>query len=300
MSDLPLENEIAEFQNYLAAERGLATNTVMSYGRDLRKLGRYLKTIRVSSVEKVTRGNVIDYLISEKRKGIASNSVARNLIAIKMFFRFLVAEGVLQEDVTELIESPKLWRILPETLTVEEVERVLSLPDMSTVEGIRDRAMLEMLYATGMRISELASVRLDDYNPRTGTVICHGKGSRERIIPVGRQAIASASLYLKESRPRFLKGKESPHLFVTRLKSRFSRGGLWKMIHGYVRKLAPGKKVTPHTFRHSFATHLLANGADLRIIQAMLGHADIATTQLYTHVDKERLKSIHRKYHPRG
>lgn len=300
MSELPLENEIAEFQNYLAAERGLATNTVMSYGRDLRKLGRYLKTIRVSSVEKVTRGNVIDYLISEKRKGIASNSVARNLIAIKMFFRFLVAEGVLQDDVTELIESPKLWRILPETLTVEEVERVLSLPDMSTVEGIRDRAMLEMLYATGMRISELASVRLDDYNPRTGTVICHGKGSRERIIPVGRQAIASASLYLKESRPRFLKGSESPYLYVTRLKSKFSRPGLWKMIHGYVRKLAPGKKVTPHTFRHSFATHLLANGADLRIIQAMLGHADIATTQLYTHVDKERLKSIHRKYHPRG
>jgi len=300
MSDLPMEADIAEFQNYLAAERGLAANTVISYGRDLRKFAAYLESVGTTSVQKVTRGNVIDYLISEKRKGIASNSVARNLIAIKMFFRFLVAEGVLQDDVTELIESPKLWRILPETLTIEEVDRVLSLPDMSTPAGIRNRAMLEMLYATGMRISELANVKLDDYNPRSGTVLCHGKGSRERIVPVGRQSIASVSLYLKESRPHFLKGRDSPYLFVTRLKSKFSRVGLWKTIHGYVRKLASDKKVTPHTFRHSFATHLLANGADLRVIQAMLGHASISTTQLYTHVDKERLKSIHRKYHPRA
>ena len=300
MSDIFMETEIADFENYLTAERGLAANTVISYGRDLRKLAGYLQSIRVSSVQKVTRGNLIDYLISEKRRGIVSNSVARNLFAIKMFFRFLVAEEVLRDDVTELIESPKLWRILPETLTVEEVESVLSLPDMSTREGVRDRAILEMLYATGMRISELANVKLDDYNPRVGTVICHGKGSRERIIPVGRQAIASAFLYLNESRPRFLKGRESPYLFVTRLKSKFSRVGLWKMIHGYVRKFGAGKKITPHTFRHSFATHLLANGAELRVIQAMLGHANISTTQFYTHVDKERLKSIHRKYHPRA
>ncbi len=300
MGDIFMETEIADFENYLTAERGLAANTVISYGRDLRKLAGYLQSIRVSSVQKVTRGNLIDYLISEKRRGIVSNSVARNLFAIKMFFRFLIAEEVLRDDVTELIESPKLWRILPETLTVEEVESVLSLPDMSTREGVRDRAILEMLYATGMRISELANVKLDDYNPRVGTVICHGKGSRERIIPVGRQAIASTFLYLNESRPRFLKGRESPYLFVTRLKSKFSRVGLWKMIHGYVRKLGAGKKITPHTFRHSFATHLLANGAELRVIQAMLGHANISTTQFYTHVDKERLKSIHRKYHPRA
>ena len=151
-----------------------------------------------------------------------------------------------------------------------------------------------------MRISELASVKLDDYNPRAGTVLCHGKGSRERVVPVGKQAIHSVSLYLRESRPGYLKGKESPYLFVTRLKSRFSRVGLWKSIHGYVKRLGSSKKITPHTFRHSFATHLLANGADLRIIQAMLGHASISTTQFYTHVDRERLKSIHRKYHPRA
>ena len=300
MSELPMENEIASFQNYLTAERGLADNTVASYGRDLRKFARYLESIRVSSVEKVTKGNLIDYLIAEKRKGIASNSLSRNLIAIKMFFRFLVGEGTLEDDVTELIESPKLWRILPETMTIQEVERVLSLPDMAAPEGIRDRAILEMLYATGMRISELANLKLDDYNARGGTVLCHGKGSRQRIIPVGRQAVASVSLYLKESRPFFLKGKESPYLFVTRLKSKFTRAGLWKMIHGYVRKLGLSKKVTPHTFRHSFATHLLANGADLRIIQAMLGHASVSTTQFYIHVDKDRLKSIHRKYHPRA
>lgn len=300
MSDFSVEDQIANFQNYLAAERGLAANTVVSYGRDLRKFARYLISVRIASIEKVKRGNVIDYLIAQKRKGIASNTLSRNLIAIKMFFRFLVAEGMLQDDVTELIESPKLWRILPETLTIDEVDRVLSLPDMSTPEGIRDRAILEMLYATGMRISELANVKLDDYNARAGTVMCHGKGSRERIIPVGKQAIAAASLYLRESRPWFLKGREYPYLFVTRFKSKFSRPGLWKMIHGYVRKLGSTKKVTPHTFRHSFATHLLANGAELRIIQAMLGHASISTTQFYTHVDKDRLKSIHRKYHPRA
>ncbi len=300
MPDFTFESDIADFQNYLASERGLADNTVISYGRDLRKFAAYLDSVGLRSLARVTRATVIDYLILQKRKGIASNSLARNLIAIKMFFRFLVAEEVLKNDVTELIESPKLWRILPETLTVEEVERVLSLPDMTTQEGIRDRAILETLYATGMRISELASVKLDDYNPRAGTVLCHGKGSRERVVPIGRQAIRAITLYLRESRPRFLKGKDSPYLFVTRLKSRFSRVGLWKTIHGYVKRLGSDKKVTPHTFRHSFATHLLANGADLRVIQAMLGHANISTTQFYTHVDKERLKSIHRKYHPRA
>lgn len=297
---MPLENEIANFQNYMAAERGLADNTVISYGRDLRKFSRYLESIGVSSVQKVKKGNVIDYLISQKRDGMASNSLARSLIATKMFFRFLVSEAVLEDDPTEFIESPKLWRILPETLTIQEVDRVLSLPDMSSPDGIRNRAIMEMLYATGMRISELANLKVGDYNAGAGTVICHGKGSRQRMIPVGREAIASVSLYLKEGRPVFLKGKESPYLFVTRLKSRFTRAGLWKMIHGYVRKLNLDKRVTPHTFRHSFATHLLANGADLRVIQVMLGHASVCTTQFYTHVDKERLKSIHRKYHPRA
>jgi len=300
MGELPIEKEIADFQNYLAAERGLAENTVVSYGRDLRKLGRYLDSVGVPSVQEVKKSNVIDYLIAEKRKGMASNSLSRNLIAVKMFFRFLVGEGVLENDVTELIESPKLWRVLPETLTIQEVDRVLLLPDMSSPEGVRDRAILETLYATGMRISELANVKLADYNERARTVICHGKGSRERIVPVGREAAAAVSLYLKESRPFFLKGRESAHVFVTRLKSKFTRAGLWKMIRGYVRRLGLEKRVTPHTFRHSFATHLLANGADLRVIQAMLGHASISTTQFYTHVDKERLKSIHRKYHPRA
>lgn len=300
MENLPIENEIASFLNYMAAERGLAENTLLSYGRDLRKFASYLESAGISSAQRVVRANVIDYIISEKRRGIASNSLSRYLIAIKMFFRFLVEEGVLEKDDTELIESPKLWRVLPETMTIQEVERVLSLPDMATREGIRDRAIMEMLYATGMRISELSNLKLADCNPRSGTVICHGKGSRQRMVPVGREAIKAVSLYLKESRSRFLQGKESPYLFVTRLRTRFTRAGLWKMIHAYVRKLNLGKKVTPHTFRHTFATHLLANGAELRIIQAMLGHASIATTQIYTHVDKDRLKSIHRKYHPRA
>ncbi len=300
MSELPLEDEIASFENYLTAERGLADNTVLSYGRDLRKFARYLASMKVSSAQEVKKGQVIDYLIAEKRKGVASNSLARNLIAIKMFFRFLVGEGMLEDDVTELIESPKLWRILPETMTLQEVDRFVSLPDMSTGEGIRDRAILEMLYATGMRISELASLKLDDYSAQSGTVLCHGKGSRQRIVPVGRQAIHSVTLYLNEARPFFLKGRESPYLFVTRLRTKFTRAGLWKMIHGYARRLGLGKRITPHTFRHSFATHLLANGADLRVIQAMLGHASISTTQFYTHVDRDRLKSIHRKYHPRA
>jgi integrase/recombinase XerD len=300
MSDLPLASEVASFQNYLTAERGLAENTVVSYGRDLLKFARYLKAVDVLSVRHVKRSHVIDYLIAEKRKGISSNSLSRNLFAIKTFFRFLVGEGILEDEVTELIESPKLWRMLPETMTIDEIERVLAVPNMSTPEGIRDRAIMEMLYATGMRISELAQLKLTDYNPRAGTVICHGKGSRQRMIPVGRQAIASVSLYLRESRPLLMKGRESPFLFVTRLRSSFTRAGLWKMIHNTVRKIGLDKRITPHTFRHSFATHLLANGADLRVIQAMLGHASISTTQFYTHVDKDRLKSIHRKYHPRA
>ncbi len=295
-------DKVKDFKNYLTAEKGLSQNSIISYGRDLKKFVTFLTSRGITSPHTVTKGHIIDYLIVEKNRGISSNSISRNLIAIKLFFRFLVAEPkhYIKKDVTETIESPKLWRILPEVLTIEEVEKLLSLPDISENNGLRDRAILEFLYATGMRISELSTCKLSDFNPSAGLVLCRGKGSKERLIPIGKQAIYWTNRYLRESRPKLLRKKMSEFLFITRLGRKFSRQGLWKMIHRYVKMLRLPKKITPHTLRHSVATHLLSGGADIRIIQAILGHANISTTQFYTQVDKNRLKSIHHRYHPRG
>jgi len=254
----------------------------------------------------------------QKDKGIAANSIARRLAAIKAFYRFLVRERILKADPTSLIDSPKLWKKIPQTLSLNEVDALLTRPNIRDAQGIRDRAILETLYATGMRVSEAVNLKIDNVNLDIGFLRCIGKGNKERVIPMGTKAINSLKRYLEISRPHLLNPlrntkalkerskisdrvnkKESEFLFLNRFGKRISRQSLWKIIKKYAREARIKKPVRPHILRHSFATHLLERGADLRSVQEMLGHSNISTTQIYTHINKERLKTIHRMFHPR-
>ena len=221
---------------------------------------------------------------------------------IKSFFKFLISERYIETNIAALVDSPKLWKNLPDSLTQDEVERLLKHPNAKKKKGMRDRALLELLYATGLRVSEAVNLRMEDVNSEVGFVKCHGKGGKERIVPVGKIALKYLDMYLKKTRPYYLRKKGRAivkEVFISKLGKKISRQSIWKMIKKYSTECAINKDITPHTLRHSFATHLLERGADLRVVQEMLGHADIATTQIYTHVDRERLKSIHKKYHPR-
>ena len=288
------------FRNYLITERGLSQNTLDSYTRDIKKFVNFLVSIGIRSFEKVRSGDIVEYMITQKRKGMAINSLSRNIVALKMFFRFLSSEGIIKKDIGEEIDTPRLWRHLPDVLTIDEINRLIMLPDITTDEGVRDRAILEMMYATGMRISEVVSLQISQFDSLEQFVICKGKGSKERLVPVNDAAVEWTKRYIENIRDKHLKNRDTEILFLTRLGKKFTRQGLWKMLHKYMTRLGTGKTVTPHTIRHTFATHLLSNGADIRTIQAMMGHANISTTQLYTHVDINRLKSIHKRFHPRG
>lgn len=290
---------VNEFLDYLTVERGLSDNTRDAYGRDLRKFIEYLTRRKVNSIDRVSRSHITDYLMSEKKKGISSSSLSRNLVSIRMFFRFLFVNNYIEADITNVLDSPRLWKILPEVMSVAEVERILKMPDTRTKYGLRDKALIELMYAAGLRVSEAAGLKTDNINMDIGFLRCVGKGGKERIVPLGRAAITALKIYLKKARAGFMKDLLDSHLFLTRRGRPFTRQGIWKMIKGYARASGIKKSITPHTLRHSFATHLLSNGADLRVVQELLGHADITTTQIYTHVDKNRLKSIHRKFHPR-
>ncbi len=296
-----MEELIDEFINYLSVERGLSQNTQTSYKRDLNKYISYLKSKGINSMQTTTRKQITDFIMNLKDNGLSANSISRNLAAIKSFHRFLVIERYIKDDVTSVMDSPKLWKKLPEVLNLEEVERLLSKPNLRDWLGIRDKAALELMYATGMRVSELVDLKLDNVNLDVGFIKCKGKGQKERIIPVGRKAITAIERYLNKIRPKLVKKKENvQHLFLTRLGRKMSRQTFWKIIKKYLKRAKIKKEVSPHTLRHSFATHLLERGADLRVVQELLGHANISTTQIYTHINKERLKSIHKKYHPRG
>jgi integrase/recombinase XerD len=257
-------------------------------------------------------------MLYQKDRGLSVNSVARRLAAIKMFYRFLVRERILKIDPTSLIDSPKLWKKIPETLSLNEVDSLISQPNIRERQGIRDKAILEALYATGMRVSEAVNLKVDNVNLDIGFLRCIGKGSKERVIPLGRKAIGSLRRYLLQSRPQLLGAvensktinregrvsqgpnrKDSGFLFLNRFGKKISRQSLWKIIKRYAREARIKKTIMPHILRHSFATHLLERGADLRSVQEMLGHANISTTQIYTHINKERLKSIHKMFHPR-
>ena len=290
---------LEEFLSYLSVERGLSANTLAAYRRDIARFFEYLKSRHIPSIQRVTRQIIDSFMLSEKDRGLSASSISRGLACLKSFFKFLVNENKVKEDVTGIIESPKLWKKLPDALSLGEVELLLKGPNVREIAGRRDKAALELMYATGMRVSEVINLKMDDVNMGVGFVKCFGKGGKERIVPFGRLAKESISQYLDKSRPELLRKKVSNFLFLTRLGKPMSRQSFWKIIKKYAKAENIKKNITPHTLRHSFATHVLERGADLRILQEMLGHADISTTQIYTHVNKERLKSIHQKFHPR-
>lgn len=290
---------VNEFLNYLSLERGLADNTIAAYRRDLNKYIDYLKEKKINSIENTTRSEISSFLSAQKDKNLSANTISRNLVAIKVFYRYLLRERYIKDDPTSVLESPRLWKRLPEVLAIKEIERLLNQIDTSSSQGIRDRACLELIYATGMRVSELVGLGLQDLNLDVGFVKCRGKGGKERIVPLGREASKWVNRYLKNVRGKLCKSDSKPFLFLTRSGKGMSRQTVWKAITKCATRAKIKKEISPHTLRHSFATHLLQRGADLRVVQEMLGHADISTTQTYTHIDKEHLKAIHHKYHPR-
>jgi integrase/recombinase XerD len=293
---------ISAFLNHVRVEKGLSGNTVAAYGRDIRKFEAFAKKQRLT-LKTVTRDDLVDFLASLYRQKLESRTVARHLVTLRNFFRFAQIQELIPEDPAVNLESPKIRRSLPDYLRLEEVERILAQPDEKTPLGLRDRAMLEVLYSSGLRVSELTSLRVMDLDRAGGCVRCIGKGNKERIVPVGKKALALVDRYLREGRPRLLgKGQaaNSPTLFLNRRGGRLSRVGVWKILSAYGRRAGLRMPLTPHVLRHSFATHLLEGGADLRSVQLMLGHSDISTTQIYTHVVEERLKQIYKAHHPRA
>jgi integrase/recombinase XerD len=293
---------IASFVMHVKVEKGLSLNTVAAYRRDLVKFEGFAKK-RKLTLEGVSRDDLVDFLASLYREKLESRTVARHLVTLRNFFRFAQIQELIATDPSINLESPKIRRSLPGYLRLDEVERLLSQPDQKTALGVRDRAMLEVLYSTGLRVSELVSLRVSDLDSKTGCVRCVGKGDKERIVPVGRTALGMADKYLREARPQLLrqaKAANTPALFVNRRGAHLSRVGVWKILSAYGRRAGLRVALTPHMLRHSFATHLLERGADLRSVQLMLGHADISTTQIYTHVVEERLKQVYKAHHPRA
>jgi integrase/recombinase XerD len=299
-----MESTIHVFLSYLRVERGLSQNTILAYGRDLKRFAAFLRKHEKHRLEDVTREDIVDFLSSLYKEKMDSRSVARYLVSLRGIYKFAMMEGTVNIDPTENLESPKIRSSLPTYLRVDEIDKLLNAPDLATPIGLRDRAMLEVLYSSGLRVSELLNLRISDIDMRVGCVRCIGKGDKERLVPIGRKAIGAVEQYLAQGRPKFARpSAPPPHnnvLFLTRLGKRISRVAIWKTLHNYGVRLGLRGRLTPHKLRHSFATHLLEGGADLRSVQLMLGHADISTTQIYTHVVEERLKQIYKAHHPRA
>lgn len=295
-----LDMLVDQYLNYLQVEKGLAEKTIDAYSRDLAAYLESFKRSESQTVAETDTSIILRHLISLRKKGLGATSRARHLVTIRGFYRFLVQEKVLKSDPAKLVDLPRGGLKLPDVLSPDDVDRLLEAPDTDNPKGVRDSAMLELLYAAGLRVSELVNLRVQDVNLEAGFVRVFGKGSKERIVPIGRYAKVKIETYLKEIRLLLLKNYTSPHLFVARAGRPMSRQGFWKRLRQYATKAGIKKKVTPHSLRHSFASHLLEGGADLRAVQVMLGHVDISTTQIYTHVARERLKNIHQQYHPRG
>jgi integrase/recombinase XerD len=295
-----MDNYVNEFINYLAVERGLAQNTLESYGRDLHQYYAYLRNSNLEVIKDSNRNTILNYLNALQNKGKAVSTISRNLAAIKSFYQYLVREHYLEKDPAANLESPKLEKKLPKILSIHEVEELLRQPNGFLPTGLRDKAMLELLYATGIRVSELIALNISDVNLDMGYIKCYGKGSKERIVPLGSIAAKCVQEYMAKGRVKLIRTYDEPSLFVNHHGNRLTRQGFWKIIKKYAQEANITKEITPHTLRHSFATHLLENGADLRSVQEMLGHADISTTQIYTHVTKNRLKEVYDKAHPRA
>jgi integrase/recombinase XerD len=297
---LDLQDDLSAFRSYMKAERGLAENTLLSYTHDLERFSGWLIDEGMADYRSPTLGELANYLSFLHEEKLAPSSIARHLVSLKMFYRFLKMEERAQPATVELLASPTLWERIPSVLSPEAVDRLLQAPRAGDRFFLRDRAILETLYATGCRASEVVDLRLSDLNLESAFCKCTGKGSKQRIVPLGRSAINALKTYLGESRPELSRDPSAPWVFISKGGKRLNREMLWVLVKKYVRRACLPGKVSPHTLRHSFATHLLSGGADLRAVQELLGHASIGTTQIYTHVDRDRLKAMHKRFHPRA
>lgn len=297
-----VNDQLNDFIHYLTVEKGLAKNTIDSYRRDLKNYLNFIgQQLKITDLNHVTRTHIMQFLNQLKNEGKSSKTIARHIASIRSFHHFLLIDKVTENDPTIHIETPQAEMKLPKVLHPKEVDKLLNTPDLTTPLGIRDKAMLELMYATGMRVSELISLQLNDVHLSLGFVRCIGKGNKERIIPIGKLAQEALEHYLNKARPKLCSKKNlTDILFLNHHGKGLTRQGFWKILKQIAQKAGIEQKLTPHTLRHSFATHLLENGADLRSVQEMLGHADISTTQIYTHVTKTRLKDVYSKFHPRA
>lgn len=294
-----MQKYIDQFIDFMEVERGVSTNTIQAYRRDIQKFMEYVKRIK-KDIAGVSREDVTGFMMHLKKKGLSAGTIARNLASLKTFWKFLVMERIVPENITAVIETPKTWKTIPEVLNRQEVERLLNAPRTRSTAGIRDRAILELMYATGLRVSEVNGLKKTNVNLEAGFVKCSGKGGKERVVPLGGVARGAIEKYLESARQKLSAKTKDEHLFLSKLGRSLSRQSIWKMIQKYAKEAGIKKHIMPHTLRHSFATHLLEGGADLRGVQEMLGHADISTTQVYTHISKDKLKKVHDKYHPRA
>ncbi len=295
-----LDSSADRFLHYMVAEQGLARNTLDAYGRDLARYIEHLSAARLRDPDAVKMADVLAFMKMLRESGLSTRSLARCLTVLRMYHRFLLREGLAKEDPTARLEMPKIWNRLPEVLSEAEVEALLGRPRLDKPLGVRDAAMLEVLYATGLRVSELLGLRVNSVNLEAGYLVAMGKGSKERVVPMGEYAVEILSRYMSGARGDLMRGAASPFLFLNRSGRPLTRQGFWKMLKKYARQTGIEKRITPHTIRHSFATHMLERGADLRSVQEMLGHAKLSTTQIYTHVDSRRLRKIYERYHPRA
>jgi integrase/recombinase XerD len=294
-------NELIDYYlNFLAVEKGASRLTLDAYSRDLNRYISFIKKHGIQTIVEITPDDVISYLAQVSKEGLNARSVNRGLAAIRGFYKFLLREKKIETNPVANIELAKVWTRLPDTLSQEEMNLLLAQPGIKTPAAVRDTAMMELMYATGIRVSELISLTMNNIKWQIRILVVMGKGSKERIVPIGRSAYDSLQEYIDQARPHFIKGQRTNIIFLNRSGEGFTRQGFWKIVKRYANKAGFQKKVHPHTFRHSFASHLLEGGADLRSVQIMLGHADISTTQIYTHITRERLKCIHKQYHPRG
>ena len=300
MSDSSINRMIDAYVNYLIVEKGLSTKTVESYSSDLTQYVDHLEKSGIRQIEDANADAILRHLILLRETGISARSRARHLVSIRGFYRFLIQEQQINHDPTRRIEFPKTGLHLPDCLSVAEIDQLLSLPDTHHPTGARNAAMMELMYAAGLRVSELIKLKTHDVNTEACFVRTTGKGSKERVVPIGERAKITVDYYLNTMRSIILSGRTSPFLFIARAGQPMTRQGFWKIIQKYAKMAGIHKKITPHSLRHSFASHLVEGGADLRSVQIMLGHSDIATTQIYTHVARDRLKKVHETFHPRG
>ena len=296
----PIDNLIDQYLNYLLVEKGLSKTTLESYSGDMIRYQKFLQRNKTQCISENDTALVLKHLIALRDAGLGARSRARHLVSIRGFYRFMVQERIVKHDPARLVDLPKTSMKLPDVLSVEDVTQLLETPDTDKPRGARDRAMLELSYAAGLRVSELVNLKLQDINLEAGFVRVLGKGSKERLVPIGLHAKDKIESYVEKSRKSLLKNQASSYLFVARAARPITRQGFWKLLRKYAMLAQINKKVTPHSLRHSFASHLLEGGADLRAVQVMLGHVDIATTQIYTHVARQQLKILHTRFHPRG